>query len=230
MRGRSFERKSDRLACSDQFCAISFVVHFVPKTRNVAARVTKISRSKFWAQIWTVGYGLISLANYPFRLISFQRRGMSLQEWEKSSDLNFERKFGSVGWVWSVLRTILLVDFIPDESWKCRCKRDKNIFRIKLCAQFGLSWLGPDQFSFVVDYLPKTGNAVAVPTSNQDQRPESAGLGGCILTSKERKKLLRKKQKKFLYSSKFIPCSSFSIKTIGHNLWEPFPRSLHSTS
>ena len=47
--------------------------------------------------------------------------------------------------------------------------------------------MGPDQFSFVVDYVPKTGNAVAAPTSNQDQGPESAGSGGFFLhlTSKE---------------------------------------------
>ena len=62
-------------------------------------------------------------------------------------------------------------------------QRDKNLSGFKLCAQFGLGWLGPDQFSFVVDYVPKTGNAVAASTSNQDQQPESAGLGGFILTS-----------------------------------------------
>ena len=67
--------------------------------------------------------------------------------------------------------------------------------------------MGPDQFSFVVDYLPKTGNAVAGPTSNQDHRPESAGPGACILTSGEERSCY-KRNRKCLYIPQNINCAA----------------------
>ena len=117
------------------------------------------------------------------------------------------------------------------ENLKCCCKWDKNLSEFKLCAQFGLGWLGPDQFSFVVDYVPKTGNAVAAPTSNQDQRAESAGREVVFLhlTYKGKKEAVQKKNRKCLYIPQHLKCAAPSqIETIDHNPLKSLTRMLHS--